>query len=650
MPHRPCVSATDRHEGARQRMTGRPARRQATTFMIIAVVAAGLEASASAAPATTIPSFQVTGRVAVNEPHSCDGGAGDLTQNINLSWTECHAVKHHMDAAGRPITVNAFEPSALRPLSVTVEVEVWCLYGGGTYGDPSPRATVRVQTDSVGRFRAPIPRTGCGLSTPADSVAIRTSALLQVEMSAQNTPVGTIRAIWDKALGQTVYSSVRSASEPALYSNDGKDWVIPRLELQTTTRTLPMPRTLNLGNQTFFDGAAPYYYDYLRGALGTWQTVVALHTKLQRTLSDGGFGSEYARIFITDPSRLCSSCYTLYFTLTSSGGKGGSGGFSIDQPVVSPSAGVYGGLVSVGLPAHELGHSMHATLASGSFTAADDTMSVTRTVQGVIEGFHTTYVSTGTLQQQEMMLALTEGFADAMGAYFVDGCKMADRAWGDPDPQRAMWNPPAFASCDGLDPNCPYGAFRFQMIERGIAEGSPTWMNRLAALSALTQAAEAAGAINVISNSELKLRNFFCDLLDADASVGFAAGQIAGKTYVSDLTWQAAERLDGRTPDLVFKTYAADPPPENVQLSLGELLTAMDAFVPDLHSPSPPIPPPLWMAPFVDGANQLYDDTRMSVHGQISPQALGRYLVNRGDLSLDQLNEILRANRMDETP
>jgi hypothetical protein len=624
--------------------------RHCSVFMIFAVAAVSSVTSARAALATTIPSFQVTGRVAVNEPHSCDGGGGDLTQNVNLSWTECHALKQHMDAAGRPITTNAFVPSALRPLSVTVEVEVWCLYGGGTFGDASPRSTVRVQTDNTGHFRATIPRTSCGLSTPADSVKVRTSALLQFEMDAQNTPVGTIRAIWDKSLGQTVYSSVRSDSEPPLYSDSGKDWVIPRLELQTVARTLPMQRTVNLGNQTFFDGAAPFSYDYLRGALGTWQTVVALHTKLQRTLSTGVFGTEYRRIFITDPSRMCSSCYTLYFTLASSGGNGGAGGFSIDQPVPSPSPGVYGGLVSVGLPAHEFGHSMHGTIASGSMTAADDTMYVTRNLQGIIGGFHTPYVATGTLQQQEMAMALTEGFGDAMGAYFLDGCKMMDRAWGDPDPQRAMWNPPAFTQCDGLDENCPYGAFRLQMLARGIAEGSPVWMNRLAALSALTQGAVAAGAINVISNNELKYRNFFCDLLDADANVAFASGQVGGKTYVSDLAWQAAERLDGRTPSLVFKTYSSDPPPENVQLSLGALLTAMDAFVPDLHTDSPPIPPPLFLAPIVDGANQFYNDTRMSVHGPISPQALGRYLVDRGDLSLDQLNAILRANRMDEVP
>jgi hypothetical protein len=56
------------------------------------------------------------------------------------------------------------------------------------------------------------------------------------------------------------------------------------------------------------------------------------------------------------------------------------------------------------------------------------------------------------------------------------------------------------------------------------------------------------------------------------------------------------------------------------------------------------------MAPMVDGANQLYDDARMSVHGPFSPQALGQYLVDRGDLTLDQLNGILRANRMDEAP
>lgn len=626
------------------------ARIVASIAFVVSVLLAAAGQAGAAAP-TAIPAFHVTGRVAVSEPLSCDGGNGDLTENALISWSECHALKQHMDAAGAPITIDDFDPDALRPLSVTVEIEVWCLYQGGTAGDPAPQATIRVQTDDTGAFDARVPRTRCGAAMPADSVVVRSSALLSFEMKAGGTTVGTIRALWDKTLGQTVYTSVRSADEPVVYSDGFGDWVTPRLELQFTKVPLPMPASVDLGNQTFFDGAVPDFYDYLRGALGAWQTTVALHGRIRDELRRGGHGALYAKMFITRPFTACTSCFSLGFNNPSGGGAGGEGSYSVDQPVPNPSVITYGGLVSIGLPAHELGHSMHATIAVGSFGAYDDTIAAMRTPQGTLTGGHFTYVgAAGTLQQQEMGIALTEGFGDAMGSFFLAGCRNPDRAWGNPDPATAMWNVTSYVSCDGTG-TCPFEAFRFQMWRRGIAEGSATWNARLAELTALAQAAVAAGAINVITNNELKLRGFFCDLLDKDRDVSFAAGQIAGKTYVADLTWHAAERLDGRTPPVVLKTYASDPQAERVHLTLGQLLTAMDEFVVGLHGPNPPIPPALFADPsIVDGANQFYDDTRISVNGPLSPQTLGLYLVQRGDLTKTALNGILRANRMDEVP
>jgi hypothetical protein len=63
------------------------------------------------------------------------------------------------------------------------------------------------------------------------------------------------------------------------------------------------------------------------------------------------------------------------------------------------------------------------------------------------------------------------------------------------------------------------------------------------------------------------------------------------------------------------------------------------------------IPPDLWVSPTItDGANGPYNDMRISVKGVLSPQSLGLYLVRRGYVTTDDLNGILRANRMDELP
>jgi hypothetical protein len=601
------------------------------------------------AGATTVPAFTVTGRVAVSEPASCDGGGGDLTQNLVLSWTDCHAIKQHMDAAGQPITANAFVPTALRPLSLTVRIQVFCYYNGGSSRDVAPRAISSVQTDDTGSFTARVRQTTCGQAAGAEGIVTEATAALTYAVGRGKRRVGTIRALWDKTLGQTVYNSVLSGSEPVLYSSSGRNFVIPRFILGFSRLAFPLSPTLDLGNQTFFTGAIPGYYDYVRGAMGAWQTTVRLHRRLSATLEAEGYGALYGKMFISDPSAACTRCYTLRFDNRQGGGVGGAGSFNVDQPVRSPSLIAYGGLVSVGLPAHEFGHSMHATIASGSFSiqyAYDDSMHATQTPQGGVSADNTPYLIGNALQQQELGLAFTEGFGDAMGAYFLGGCRINDRAWGNPDPLQNMWNTQNFQSCDG-SPGCPYGAFRYQMSRRGIGENSPAWNARLASLGNLAQQAAAAGATMVLSNNDLKMRSFFCDLLDSDPDVSFAAGQIGGKSYIADYTWHAAERLDGRTPAVTVRTFASDPAPEQVSIGLGRLLSAMDAFAPGLQQ----VPLPLWRSPAItDGANKPYNDARISVNGVLSPQSLGRYLVNRGDLTKDQLNNILRSNRMDEVP
>ena len=56
---------------------------------------------------------------------------------------------------------------------------------------------------------------------------------------------GTIRAIWNQALGQTVYNSVQSSSDPVLFSDQGIDYVIPRLLLGYNLLPFPLAPALD---------------------------------------------------------------------------------------------------------------------------------------------------------------------------------------------------------------------------------------------------------------------------------------------------------------------------------------------------------------------------------------------------------------------
>ena len=220
----------------------------------------------------------------------------------------------------------------------------------------------------------------------------------------------------------------------------------------------------------------------MRGALGAWQNLSDLHDRLAAQLDADGYGALYAEMFETYPGFDCERCFHLFFN-TGGGGVGGAGLFAIGAPVVSPSAFYYGHLVAIGLVAHELGHAMHFSLAPGSahgYLGYDDSIAVGRNRQGAIVGFHSPYQWGSVLQQQELGTALVEGFGNAMGAYFLTGCTIDDRAWGDPNPLRHMWNSRAYRPCDEID-GCPYGAFRLQLSWRGIARirrpgtgGSPT--------------------------------------------------------------------------------------------------------------------------------------------------------------------------------
>ena len=232
-----------------------------------------------AASASSFGAFTVTGQMGVSEPHSCDGGGSTLdpTQNQLLTWRQCHIWKRHMEVSPhgwRPVRTNVFEPSAVRPLSVTIDIDAWCIYGGGVYGDIAPVAHVRTQTDINGKFRAQIPAATCGIpSLTADHIVVRTTMLLQYDLTSPAGYGGTIRAIADEHLlirvadaiaDRTRWGSISTSvllPEPTQWSDSVGDWIIPRLIIdQQVNPFSTAPAPVSLGDQVFFNGAAPYYY------------------------------------------------------------------------------------------------------------------------------------------------------------------------------------------------------------------------------------------------------------------------------------------------------------------------------------------------------------------------------------------------------
>jgi hypothetical protein len=574
---------------------------------------------------TLVPSFPVTGRIAVAEPHSCDSGIfPDYGfTNSTVSWTECHALKHHMDALGSPITSNVFEPDARRPLQMTVDVEVRCVYSGSGASDADPIAAVRTQSDSAGFFNAVVPRSACGDSSePSDGVLVIASALMMYEArDAAGASIGIIRGLWDRAAGSTVYSSVLPP-EPTVWTSGTNEYIVPRFLL--AYQVLPAnPGGLALGDITFFVGDARDHFSWLRGALGGWQTQVNLHASLQAALAVDAHDYLYPLIFDPTQPGCPTRCYWWFF-----------------QPAPD-GLWTYLAVATIGSAAHEFGHLIHFSMAPRSSHAYDPAWVMGRDTSGRTTYSRQVLNDYDKRQTQDMGFALVEGFADAMGGYFLNACRTtpAER-WEAPDPRLAWLNPSYYAACDAYD-DCPYRNFRFQMTERGILEGSDLWNKRVDFLSDLAAHASAAGATMVSSNSESKVRNFLCDVLDDDADVAYAAGRIGGLRYVQDYGWHAAERVDGRRPGFMIRRYAMDPPPETVRLTLGTLIEALAAFVPAGSYPGLP-------SPIVDGANRPYDDVRMSVDGLFSMQSFSAFLVRKGLATREQMNGILSGNRMEE--
>jgi hypothetical protein len=591
---------------------------------------------ASANLLTLYGNVYLSGRIASQDSYDCTGG----TTSQNMPWSSCHVFKHHFDPAGA-ITSGSYVADAERPIT-----------GSLLLSNPSCLPTT-ASTDRDGFFSA---SATCWAPPTAFSGVL---SLTTPITSSTGVALGTARAVWTHQDIAPVYSAPDTS---ILYTDSsGKQYQVPSFALSYTLGSAPgWGAAVNLGTAVLDANFAST--SYLRGALAQWENIIELQYRMRDLFAQDHRLDLFQKTFETDLTRACVNCFTLNFTLPGAygGGRGGAGGFATASPALGLTLTEVEALSAAGLTAHEYGHSVHATVSPATFfpdyTFADalrDPSGVNYSVVG-----HAPFDYQSSPQEQEMGTALVEGFGDAMARFLLlDGCNGVDSVYpgfpGTIDMLSNMWNPDGFSWCDGNgDTGCPYHNFRWHMVSRGIVENSAEWDRRYTALKNLATQASAVGMQHVLTNNEVRYRDFYCTLLAANPDYSSVAGMVLGQSYVEDFTFQVGEILDGRTPVTTVRQYGSDLTTNHPHVSFVQLLTSMGMLCPECNAyPTPNSVLPLWeISAMQDGANGAYDVTRLSISGDFSPQTLGMSLVNRGLISRDALNNGLRDNYMDEVP
>ncbi|HEY2991389.1 MAG TPA: hypothetical protein VGM22_01155 [Methylomirabilota bacterium] len=585
--------------------------------------------------------FLVKGRIAIVEDADCNAPNDDYQKT---SWEQCHAFKRHFDPkSGMPIVSNNPAAGALRPFRGGVFVHAYPVGPG-----PIPKGTKRcgtwwVQTSLDGYFNALLP--SCG--KPGDPLQLRFIATLTYQLTTVPGD-GIIRGAWRQNQIEPLYSpdiqidpfpsflrewDTVENGRPVSYVQPKFDVAISMLNGEPAAGS-----TVDVGTQVLLqqNPPPPRAFEYLRYVLLTWNDLVELHQRLRQVWVDANQPSAYQKIFVKNPAENCEPCFTVEY-VSDFASFAVPGGIRLHNPepdlVWSPEG--------VATPlGHEFGHTIHSAFAPGSLNLLQDPSfgSSTRTKAGVdTAGIH----HDGELQ--EMGVAFKEGIATTIGQYLVNGCD-GQRSYDQLVIRANLQGPlsnyfSGDASCDQTNSiTCSYLHFRWHMNQRGIAEDSQEWNRRLALLQALAQ------KFNVVSsNSETRWSQFACDLLDNTSSLDQLGNlrpltQITGR--LEDYLLHVGRILNGEAVDvdaLPFTKYLVDEQPENVRLTLPQLLEAMDQFYDGAGVPLAMTDP-------------AYPPLRLSVRGRAAPQALGLYLVKKGWITKDQLNNVLRTNFMEEVP
>jgi len=557
----------------------------------------------------------VQGRISFPSHGSCN--FQELTET---SWADCYAFKNRFDpATGQPILSNVDTLNALRGLAATAEISF-------AYSQHPEWICPKVifQTNMDGTFTAPPPQS-CG-NIPPDLVSLRVQLIYNMKGVADEI-LGQIRGVWPKAQIIPIY---QAKFGPTVYTYD-QEYLYG-----TFNANIPFglgqinSNVLKLGNITLpFAGAPNSSVSWLDYSLESWQDVVRLHERLRDTLVNAGMTDDYKKMFITKPATNCTQCYTIDFA-ASYGSYGKQGMMTLHNPEANL-VWSHDGLVSP--YGHEFGHSIHESLAPASFFGNN------QFAGGNIDSQNqsTVYLHNNA-QFEDMQEAFLEGIASALGQHLVDQSK---GDWTNKLVNNYL--PPYIndfnswdidSSCD-LSAQCNYHRFRWHMTKRGITEGSSAWNARLNALKTFAAVPGTTNADFSTSNQEARFTLFARDLLASNADIGHNGGIRAGFGFIDDYLYTIGKILDGQSYTTTYQQYQQDVQPKNFQVSFVQLLKAMQNFCPNCGS-LPPI------------GDFSYPYQNLSIHAQASPQSLGLYMVQQGWLTQDQLNNVLRANYMQE--
>jgi hypothetical protein len=581
--------------------------------------------------------FQVVGRLSYGDPSGCSGAVWSQ----NVSWRDCHAFKRHFEPRnGSAIRSDEVRADALRPLPVTLELSHYRKDAAGNLLELCDRATI--QTDLDGAFNTSLAR--CPVEGEPSVVTAR--AVLQYGFTqASGGKTGTVRAVWREDQADELFDGtsgeVRSRFSFGVEREENGSNVTHRYALPEVGFTAELDggwndEELNLGNRVFLSDANDDSFNYMRQVLSAWGSMIELHDRIRRAYNDSD--AYYNGMFVTEAASGWTNAYTIWFDNTwAYGWRGGIALYRPDRDALEEAGGVTGGIAyvlsSVGTLAHEIGHSAHGAFAGQSFTADYGFANPLRRANG--ENYDSGH---GVGQYQEMGTSMTEGLASSMGQFLVNGCEgfvPRYRPLGGASPfSTNMWS--GNTGCDATD-GCSSHHFRYHMWKRGVEEGSKDWDERLMGLQALTFTATVYGQGRVVSNDEGRFSEFGCDLLDSDRNVDHARGRFEGLMYMPDFTFLVAEVLDGRlSATLPSARYGADGAGDEVQLTLPQLLDGMARFCPDCGT-----------LPWQFGED--YNRRRVSaLQGELSPQALGRFLVSEGRITDAQLRNLLASNFMED--
>jgi len=653
--------------------------RPAPVTLIVSLVSLSLSGCLSG------PFIHLSGRLAFPDAEPC---RPPLSEAQAEDWEACHRFKRNFQpstgsyfvdpATGTPsrrLLPTQLHPEALRPLQGRLTLHV--IRGDGSRQECG---ALTVPTTADGTYDAFVP--SCGEGVP---VLVRGELSLEAQVRTSNGDgPGTIRAVWDAASVATV-AQVGVSSEVGVATGLGQSFQttdsagtrqtlsIPLLQfekrplVQAADAAFPTVPVAQLGTHVFGISANQDAFGYVKAVLSAYASLVEVQQRFagfysqnlgQSTASDSS--TRYFQAMFPDHA-VSSWKRTYLVSFTADLPSGGRGGMNLLRPnlnrYLSEGSNLYSRTIADSRAVqHEFGHSVHAALAPNSFGHVDYRFAnpmerPTNINTGASSSAIYDFGHSG-LQYQEMGTAFTEGFASGLGQFLFNEC----RAWNpmkrvSGGVARGLFNANQWAadfSCDRDGNDCNAHHVRYQLKQtQGLAEGSSRYNSRVAGLQALTSQGTSLNQSGILSNSESRYAEYFCDLLDSDSDTSFS--QPSGMRYIQDFTAEAARILGGLPRSYANpRTYVGNPEPETIQISVVGLLETLNSLCPGATCDFRSVPN--IAAAVRNGTYRDYVTRRISVEGSpLSPQNLGRKLIERRLVrDTHELNNLLKSLWMEE--